>query len=272
MTVPTSLPLTGERTVPGVSAENYWFRRHEAAYEWVGSHLRDRIATGVVVDAGCGEGYGIRGLAQLGARVALGLELDPLTAQHAGARYGNAVAMAQANLDRLPLRTGRVDLLISMQVVEHLWDLQRFLSDCRRAIAATGAAVFTTPNRLTFSPGLARHDKPTNPFHFEEFDSQQLVELVAGAGFEQVACFGLFHGARLTAWEAEHGSIVAAQIDASVASHGFIDGAGREWPPDLARAVAAVRTIDFEIRDVAAAGDGEGCLDLIVVAEPGAKQ
>jgi hypothetical protein len=27
-----SLPLTGERTVPGVAAENYWYRRHEAAY------------------------------------------------------------------------------------------------------------------------------------------------------------------------------------------------------------------------------------------------
>jgi hypothetical protein len=26
-----TLPLTGERTVPGVWHENYWFRRHEAA-------------------------------------------------------------------------------------------------------------------------------------------------------------------------------------------------------------------------------------------------
>ncbi|MDN5919921.1 MAG: SAM-dependent methyltransferase, partial [Pseudonocardia sp.] len=23
------LPLTGERTVPGIAEENYWFRRHE---------------------------------------------------------------------------------------------------------------------------------------------------------------------------------------------------------------------------------------------------
>ena len=26
------LALTGERTVPGIPEENYWFRRHEAAY------------------------------------------------------------------------------------------------------------------------------------------------------------------------------------------------------------------------------------------------
>ena len=27
------LPLTGERTVPGLAEENYWFRRHEVVYE-----------------------------------------------------------------------------------------------------------------------------------------------------------------------------------------------------------------------------------------------
>src|SRR5437588_12952787 len=27
-----ALPLTGARTLPGVPRENYWYRRHEAAY------------------------------------------------------------------------------------------------------------------------------------------------------------------------------------------------------------------------------------------------
>ena len=31
------LELTGERTLPDVPAENYWFRRHLAVYEWVAS-------------------------------------------------------------------------------------------------------------------------------------------------------------------------------------------------------------------------------------------
>jgi hypothetical protein len=29
------LPLTGERTLPDVPAENYWFRRHLVVYEWI---------------------------------------------------------------------------------------------------------------------------------------------------------------------------------------------------------------------------------------------
>ena len=58
------LPLTGERTVPGVSQENYWFRRHEAAY----LALRDRCAGALVLEAGCGEGYGAGLLAEVAAR------------------------------------------------------------------------------------------------------------------------------------------------------------------------------------------------------------
>ena len=29
------LELTGERTLPDVPEENYWYRRHVAVYEWI---------------------------------------------------------------------------------------------------------------------------------------------------------------------------------------------------------------------------------------------
>ena len=48
------LPLTGERTVPGLAEENYWFRRHEVVYR----RLAGRCAGRDVLEAGCGEGYG----------------------------------------------------------------------------------------------------------------------------------------------------------------------------------------------------------------------
>src|SRR4051794_37181001 len=49
--VVTALTLTGERTLPGIATENYWFRRHEVAYAWLAPWC-----TGArVVDAGCGE-------------------------------------------------------------------------------------------------------------------------------------------------------------------------------------------------------------------------
>ena len=54
------LALTGERTVPGIPAENYWFRRHEIAYRFI----RKRCAGRRVLEAGSGEGYGAAMIAE----------------------------------------------------------------------------------------------------------------------------------------------------------------------------------------------------------------
>ncbi len=70
-----ALELTGERTVPGIAHENYWFRRHEAAYLDLVRHC----VGAVVLEAGCGEGYGAALIAGHAARV-VALDYDELTA------------------------------------------------------------------------------------------------------------------------------------------------------------------------------------------------
>ena len=59
------LALTGERTLPDVPEENYWFRRHLAVYEWIAERVRGlRVA-----DLASGEGYGAAVLARTAAHV-----------------------------------------------------------------------------------------------------------------------------------------------------------------------------------------------------------
>ncbi|KKC01991.1 SAM-dependent methlyltransferase, partial [Mycobacterium nebraskense] len=48
------LTLTGERTIPDLDVENYWFRRHQVVYQRLAGHCAGRE----VLEAGCGEGYG----------------------------------------------------------------------------------------------------------------------------------------------------------------------------------------------------------------------
>ena len=165
----SGLVATGERTAPGLPDEEYWFSRHEVAYRWIAA----RVGTDqVVVDAGAWEGYGA---AMLPGRV-IALEYDVTACAHIRGSYPN-VAVAQANLDAIPLRTGSVDAITCLQVVEHLWDLRGFLRECRRVLRTGGELIITTPQRLTFSPGLGRGEKPVNPFHVEEFDGEQLRDL-----------------------------------------------------------------------------------------------
>ncbi len=54
------LELTGERTLPDVPEENYWYQRHLVVYDWI----RERVGGLRVVDMACGEGYGSEVLAR----------------------------------------------------------------------------------------------------------------------------------------------------------------------------------------------------------------
>lgn len=229
-----ALAATGERTVPGLPDEDYWFARHEVAYRWAASRLgQDQV----VVDAGAGEGYGTSLLAPPLARPVIALEYDATACNHMRDNYPDA-RVVLANLDTLPLRTDTVDVIVSFQVIEHLWDLSGFLRECRRALSPGGQLFITTPNRLTFSPGLSRGAKPLNPFHVEEFDPEQVITMMASAGFEHVDLRGVHHSRRLSAWEHTHGSIVAAQIAAAVQG---------TWPIALRELIATVTAYDFTI-------------------------
>jgi SAM-dependent methyltransferase len=263
------LPLTGERTLPGVPGEEYWFARHEAVYRWIAASLSDRLHDAVVVEAGSGEGYGAALLRDAGARAVVALEYDEAAVRHARTAY-DGIGATRANLAAMPLAPGSVDVLVCLQVVEHLWDLRGFLRDCTSVLRPGGLAVVSTPNRPVFSPGLGRGERPTNPFHVEELDAAQLHDLLTGVGFTDVVVHGLHHGRRILAWEREHGvGLVAAQIASSLGTDvtGGLAGAGAGKPPHhqvhaahLAECVASVTVHDFGI------AGAEGAQDLVAVA------
>lgn len=240
------LPLTGERTVPGIPAENYWFRRHEAAYEALLPHCADAV----VLEAGCGEGYGAGLIADVANRV-LALDYDELTAGHVHRNYP-ALHAVRGNLAQLPLRSESVDVVANLQVIEHLWDQAGFLTECHRVLRPGGVLLVTTPNRITFSPG---RDTPLNPFHTRELAAAELAELLRDTDFEVRTMAGLRHGPGLAAVDARHGgSIIQAQLDLAVS--------GEPWPDALLADVAGVCTADFAITE----DDVDASLDLVAVA------
>ncbi|SDC61680.1 class I SAM-dependent methyltransferase [Actinokineospora iranica] len=243
---PDQLPLTGERTVPGIAEENYWFRRHEAAYLDLAGHCADAV----VLEAGCGEGYGADLLAAR-ADLVIGLDYDEVTAAHVAKAYPS-VRTVRGNLAGLPVRTGSVDVVANLQVIEHLWDQEGFLAECHRVLRPGGLLLVTTPNRITFSPG---RDTPLNPFHTRELAADELDGLLRDAGFAVEFLGGLRHGPRLRALDAElGGSIIDAQVAVAVS--------GEPWSAALLAAVTSVTAADFEIT----ADDVAASLDLVAVA------
>lgn len=250
--VDSVLTLTGERTIPDLDIENYWFRRHEVVYEL----LAPRCAARDVLEAGCGEGYGADLIAGHARRV-VAVDYDESAVAHVRSRYPRVEVM-RANLAELPLPDASVDVVVNFQVIEHLWDQGQFIRECARVLRPSGLLMVSTPNRITFSPG---RDTPINPFHTRELNADELTELLVTNGFADVAMHGLFHGVGLREMDARHGgSIIDAQIKLAVAD--------APWPAELAADVAAVTTADFDLfeagRDPAHHIDDS--LDLVAIA------
>lgn len=245
----SGLPLTGERTVPGLAVENYWFRRHEVVYQLCAGMCADQA----VLEAGCGEGYGADLIASVARRV-VAVDYDAATVAHVRARYPRVQVLA-ANLAALPMPDATLDVVVNFQVVEHLWDQPQFITECLRVLRPGGLLLMSTPNRITFTPGS---DTPVNPFHTRELNAAELRELLESGGFRVQSMSGVFHGPRLAEMDARHGgSIIDAQIARAVAD--------APWSEDLLTDVAAVRCADFEIVE-SADRDVDDSLDLLAIA------
>jgi SAM-dependent methyltransferase len=243
------LPLTGERTVPGLAEENYWFRRHEVVYERLAGRCVDRD----VLEAGCGEGYGADLIADV-ARQVIGLDYDESAVAHVRARYPR-VDMRHGNLAALPLGAGSVDVVVNFQVIEHLWDQRQFVGECLRVLRPGGLLLMSTPNRVTFSPG---RDTPINPFHTRELNAAELTELLTSQGFSMEAMLGVFHGPRLAELDERYGgSLIDAQIERALAD--------APWSEELLADVASVTTDDFDVVD-STNRDIDESLDLVAIA------
>ena len=144
--------------------------------------------------------------------------------------------------------------MVTLQVIEHVWNHPEFVRECRRVLRPGGRLLVTTPNRLTFSPGL---DEPLNPFHTKEFTAAELVALLdrlRPAGRRSPAA--CTPGERLRALDAAHGGSL---VDAQLAEP------PERWSDRLRDDVASIGTADFRVL-----ADGERAvdesLDLVTLA------
>jgi 2-polyprenyl-3-methyl-5-hydroxy-6-metoxy-1,4-benzoquinol methylase len=229
----------GARTFPGVTEENYWFRRHEAAYQMAARSPRAGRA-GRVLDVGCGEGYGPAILRAAGARVDA-VELDPATAEHAARTYPE-IRVVRADACSLPYRGGTFDAIVALQVLEHLFCADGFLRRARELLKAGGTLVLSTPNRETFSPNGVPND-----FHAYEYTAEEL-EAILRVHFDNITVGGLHHGTKLAALD---------RLTRTPIQQRLMRTPYAELPRSLRLALHSVRAHDFRV------GPPEGSLDLL---------
>ncbi|HET9104378.1 MAG TPA: class I SAM-dependent methyltransferase [Solirubrobacteraceae bacterium] len=187
------LALTGERTLPDVPEENYWYRRHLAVYEWIGARVIGRR----VLDMACGEGYGSEVLSR-GADSVVGVDANPEAHEHARLRYVRENLRYERGMVENYGEPGSFDAVVFLQTIEHVQDPTAVLRHFQSLLTAGGAAYISTPNLLTLAPAGA--PKSDNPWHIKEYRAHEFEALCRGV-FDSVELYGLFHARRLRVHE-----------------------------------------------------------------------
>ena len=185
------LPLTGERTLPDVPEENYWYRRHLVVYEWIAA----RLAGARVVDMACGEGYGSNVLAGAAGSV-VGVDANPEAHEHARLRYVRPNLRFERNL--VESFSEPCDAVVFLQTIEHVDDPGAILEHFKSMAGPGGRVFVSTPNLLTLAPPGA--EKSDNPWHLKEYRQEEFRGLCE-AHFDRVEMLGLFHARKLRVHE-----------------------------------------------------------------------
>lgn len=235
------LPLTGERTLPDVPEENYWYRRHQAVYEWIAARCAGKRA----VDMACGEGYGSDLLAAAGAASVVGVDANPEAHEHARLRYRRPNLRFERDLVESFVEP--CDAVVFLQTIEHVEDPGAILAHFRSMLAPDGVAYVSTPNVLTLAPPGA--EKSDNPWHLREYRAEEFRGLCEGE-FGRVELLGLFHARKLRAHE------LAIRL-----GWDRVHEALRLTKPFYERFTPAISSRDFVLRD----GDLDEALDFVAV-------
>jgi SAM-dependent methyltransferase len=185
------LELTGERTLPDVPEENYWYRRHLAVYQWIGARTLGQR----VVDMACGEGYGSEVLSR-GAASVVGVDANPEAHEHARLRYVRQNLRFERDL--VESFSEPCDAVVFLQTIEHVRNPGEILEHFKAMFAPGGTVYVTTPNVLTLAPAGA--ERSDNPWHVHEYRAHEFRELCE-RHFPRVELLGLFHARKLRAHE-----------------------------------------------------------------------
>jgi SAM-dependent methyltransferase len=234
---PTGVPpleLTGERTLPDVPAENYWFQRHLAVYEWIGA----RVVGQRVIDMACGEGYGSEVLSRTAAAV-VGVDANPEAHEHAALRYRRQNLRFERGVVESHGEPASFDAVVFLQTIEHVHDPRAVLDHFDGLLAPGGVAYVSTPNLLTLAPPGA--EKSGNPWHIREYRSEEFRALCRSV-FADVEMLGLFHARMMRA----HAVALALGWDSIHARLGITKRFYDRFTPSISTRDFALRPRDLD--------------------------
>lgn len=144
-----------------------------------------------VLDLGCGDGWATAELVRLSA-VPVGVEVAAAALERAR-RHHPDLEFRLAEIDgELPLPDNALDVVWASDVIEHVADTARWLSEVRRVLRPQGRLLLTTPNhsrlRLLVA-GIELYSEPLGD-HLHLYSARSLRGLLTDFDFTRIEIGG----------------------------------------------------------------------------------
>lgn len=126
------------------TTSNPLYRWHMDAFHRSIFSLVERAGPSQVLDAGCGEGFGVYHLARWDPSLTLaGIDLDGDAIAYARTRFGEVASFEQGSILDLPYADDALDLVLCSEVLEHLHAPHRAVTELKRV--ARSHVLITVP-------------------------------------------------------------------------------------------------------------------------------
>jgi SAM-dependent methyltransferase len=153
------------------------------------SHLRAGVCAGDrVLDLGCGDGRFTQELARIDAKP-VGVDVAQAALDRARSAHPELDFRLTPIDGPLPFDDTSFDVVWASEVIEHVADTARWLSEVRRVIVPRGRLLLTTPSHGRLRLALHGIEPFSDPLgdHLHLYTRGSLTALLAEFGFDQIS-------------------------------------------------------------------------------------
>lgn len=159
-----------------VETEHWWFRvRREMIHNLIGKYTKSKDLT--ILDMGCGTGALLKELSRYGR--ASGVDFSDRAVEFCKSR--GIADVQQARAESLPFPDKVFDVVLALDVIEHIEDDKAALKELERVTKTGGIIIIFVP-AFMFLWGIT--DEASN--HFRRYTKQELIRKVEDTGAEVV--------------------------------------------------------------------------------------
>ena len=183
--------------------ERYWLARkapelNDFRFKWpVLKSYMPSGATGTILDYGCGKGKVLLEIRKMNPKAHLyGLDVSK-EGLHSAKKIVSSATIRQIMADKpLPLASDSVDFVISLDVIEHVYDVELLLTEFSRILKSEGTLIVSTPyhglikNLIISLVGFETVFDPIGS-HIRFFTKKSLMRCLESSGFS-IEHFGLY--------------------------------------------------------------------------------